>query len=567
MSRRKATDLSSTSVTLEKEGPEGNKHEGLNPREFGMFESERYLYRQHSVYSQEESEEDLTPYRVVIFTYISYLLLIIIGHIRDIWDSQFNPQYKKRLTVNDGYAPLLTDFESFYTRRLKARVHDCFSRTTTGVPGRITKVMDRKFKPDKFYELEETGPFIDCVNLGSYNYLGFAQSVGQCTDAAKEVLRKYGITAGGTRFGGATHRLHLDTEQLAADFLGKEAAMIWSTGYGTNANIFCNLVDSKSLVLSDELNHTSIRTGLRSSGAVIKVFKHNNMTSLETLIREQIAQGHPRTHRPWKKILVVVEGLYSMEGTLCPLPQLVELRRKYGIYLFVDEAHSIGALGPNGGGVCDYFNVSPTEVDILMGTFTKSFGAVGGYIAGDRDMIDKLKVSNIGNVYAEAPTAPVLAQITAAMRTLRGELRPGEGQERLQRLAFNSRYFRLALQKMGFVCSGHIDSPVIPLMLYFPQKMALVSRELLARRVAIVVVGYPATPLLLARIRFCMSAALTKSDLDYVLEAMDEVGDLLWLKNSVKNKNIKHFHEFRDTLVDEAVNYDKTDNANNANME
>jgi len=284
------------------------------------------------------------------------------------------------------------------------------------------------------------------------------------------------------------------------------------------------------LILSDELNHASIRFGSRLSGAMIDSFKHNDMKHLELKLREAISQGQPRTHRPWKKILVVVEGLYSMEGTMCNLPGLIRLRKKYKFYLFVDEAHSIGALGPRGRGVCDYFGIDTSEVDILMGTLTKSFGANGGYIAGDKAIIDKLRVTNAGTIFGEAPTPAVLAQINCALRIISGELMPGQGEERLQRLAFNSRYLRLGLKRLGFIVYGHDDSPIIPLLLYSPAKMPAFSHEMLKRKISVVVVGYPATPLISSRARFCVSAAHNKDDLDRFLAACDEIGNVLQLK-------------------------------------
>merc|ERR1712000_385502 len=213
------------------------------------------------------------------------------------------------------------------------------------------------------------------------------------------------------------------------------------------------------------------------------------------------------THRPWKKILVVVEGLYSMEGTMCNLPGLIRLKKRYKFNLFVDEAHSIGALGPRGRGVCDYFGIDPSEVDVLMGTLTKSFGANGGYVAGDKAMIDKLRCTNAGVIYGEVPLPAVLAQIIASLRLINGELCPGQGEERLQRIAFNSRYLRLGLKRLGFVVYGHDDSPIIPLML-----------------------DNPATPLISSRARFCVSAAHNKDDLDRFLAACDEIGNVLQLK-------------------------------------
>jgi serine palmitoyltransferase len=293
--------------------------------------------------------------------------------------------------------------------------------------------------------------------------------------------------------------LHLQVEDLIARFVGKESAMVFSMGFGTNATVFSSLVSKGCLIISDELNHASIRFGSRLSGAVIKMFKHNDMQDLERLLRVEIAQGQPRTHRPWKKILVVVEGLYSMEGTMCNLPALIELKKRYKFYLFVDEAHSIGALGPSGRGVCDYFNIPPEEVDVLMGTLTKSFGAAGGYVAGPRNWIAKLRLHNAGSVYEESMSPVVLQQIWTSLRCITGDEAGTEGEERLQRLAFNSRYLRLGLKRLGFIVYGHDDSPIIPLLLYNPAKMPAFSHEMLKRKIAVVIVGYPATPLVQSR--------------------------------------------------------------------
>jgi serine palmitoyltransferase len=503
----------------------------LDPKEFGPLQSQEHLYEQNFSAGQGtlEEKEDLPKYIVFIATYICYLVLIIIGHVRDYGAKYFG--INKDLLESKGYAPLSSDFDSFYSRRLKHRLADCFSRKTTGVPGRFVSIHDRISK-DYNDNYEYSGTISDCLNLSSYNYLGFAQSVGQCTDTAEKVIKERGIHSGGPRAISGTLDYHLETEQVIANFVGKEDAVLYSMGYSTNANIFASLVDKNCLVISDELNHASIRFGVRISKAVIKIFKHNNMEALEKVLREQISQGQPRTHRPWKKILVVVEGIYSMEGTMCNLPKLVELREKYKFYLFVDEAHSIGAMGSHGRGVCDYLSIDPSKIDILMGTMTKSFGATGGYIAGDRKVIQKIRARNMANVYAESVSPPVLAQIQAALKTITGELVPGEGKERLQRLAFNSRYIRLGLHRLGFIISGLHDSPIIPIMLYQPQKMPAFSRMMLERNIAVVVVGYPATPLTSSRVRLCVSSSLTKDDLDKLLIAIDEVGTSLNLKMS-----------------------------------
>ncbi|KAF2786085.1 serine palmitoyltransferas-like protein 2 [Melanomma pulvis-pyrius CBS 109.77] len=478
-----------------------------------------------------EPVEDEPPYYYLITTYISYLILIVFGHVRDFFGKRFRRQHYSHLEERDGYAPLNSDFDNFYTRRLKIRINDCFSRPTTGVPGRFITLLDRK-SDDGNNTFKMLGTTTETLNMSSYNYLGFAQSEGPCADAAEAVIRKYGVTMASPRSDVGTSDLSVEVEELVASFVGKPASMVFSMGFVTNATTFPTLVGKGCLMISDELNHSSIRFGSRLSGAMIEMFKHNDMRDLERKLREAISQGQPRTHRPWKKILVAVEGLYSMEGTMCNLPALVELKKKYKFNLYVDEAHSVGALGPNGRGVCDYFGIDPSEVDILMGTFTKSFGANGGYIAAEKSIIDKLRVQNAGMLFAESPTPPVLVQIASALRLITGDLNPGQGEERLQRLAFNSRYLRLGLKRLGFIVYGHDDSPIIPLLLYNPAKMPAFSHEMLKRKISVVVVGYPATPLVSSRARFCVSAAHTKDDLDRMLAACDEAGDLLQLKFS-----------------------------------
>lgn len=221
-----------------------------------------------------------------------------------------------------------------------------------------------------------------------------------------------------------------------------------------------------------------------------------------------------------------------MEGNMCNLPEIVNLKEKYNCYLFVDEAHSIGALGPRGRGVCDYFGLDPKRIDVLMGTLTKSFGATGGYISGTKLLIDRFRLDYATNVYGESVAPPVLAQIISSLSVIKGDLNPGEGEERLKRLAFNSRYLRLGLKKLGFIVYGADDSPVIPLLLFLPAKMPEVSRLLYDLKIAIVIVAYPATPIISGRVRLCVSSALTKEDLDYVLTQFDKIGDLVYLKFS-----------------------------------
>lgn len=500
--------------------------------QFGPLGHVSHLYTsQHKGGALPEPVIDEPPYYFLFTTYISYLILIIFGHVRDFFGKRFRKERYVHLQERNGYAALNSDFDNFYVRRLKTRLNDCFQRPTTGVPGRYITLVDRE-SHDYNNSFQFTGTVTETLNMSSYNYLGFAQSDGPCADAAEKATREYGTTLASSRGDVGTSDLHLEVEDLIANFVGKPAACVFSMGFGTNGSVFSALVGKGCLIISDELNHASIRFGARLSGAMIDSFKHNDITDLERLLRDAMTQGQPRTHRPWKRILVIVEGLYSMEGSMCNLPGLIALKRRYKFHLFVDEAHSIGALGPRGRGVCDYFGVDPSEVDILMGTLTKSFGANGGYIAADKAVIDKLRVTNAGSLFGESITPPVLSQIASSLRVISGDIDKGQGEERLRRLAFNSRYLRLGLKRLGFIVYGHDDSPIIPLLLYHPAKMPAFSHEMLKRQISVVVVGYPATPLISSRARFCVSAAHTKDDLDRMLMACDVVGDTLQLKYS-----------------------------------
>lgn len=220
--------------------------------------------------------------------------------------------------------------------------------------------------------------------MGSYNYLGFASNSGPCADTSIESIHEYGLATCSTRTELGSMPFHTELEKLTARYLGVEDAITFGMGFGTNSLNIPALLSPGCLVVSDEKNHASIILGLRLSGATIKVFHHNDMHDLERVLKNAIVNGQPKTHLPWKKILIVVEGVFSMEGSIVKLPEVIALKKKYKAYIYLDEAHSIGAMGEHGGGIVDFYKVDPHDVDILMGTFTKSFGSAGGYIAGSK---------------------------------------------------------------------------------------------------------------------------------------------------------------------------------------
>jgi len=367
--------------------------------------------------------------------------------------------------------------------------------------------------------------------------LGFAQCKGETTEDAITALKKYGTTTGATRMELGTHEVLVKLESEIAKFVGKEDAIIFGMGFATNSTVLPALCAKGTLIVSDSLNHASLVVGARSSEAKIKTFKHNDGKDCEKILRESIAQGQPRTHQPWKKIYIIVEGLYSMEGEICNLPMFVELKKKYKAYLYVDEAHSIGAIGQSGRGVCDYCGVDPSNVDILMGTFTKSFGSCGGYVAGSRDFIKYLRYTAYGSLYAETMSPAAAQQALTSLQIITGQRGGDEGKKRINQLRENSIFFRTKLKEMGFHVFGNLDSPVIPIMLYNPAKIPAFSRACLKRGLAVVVVGFPATPLVSSRARFCLSAAHTQKDLEYALNTISDIGDMLMLKYKIIHKS------------------------------
>mmetsp|Transcript_13963 Transcript_13963/g.16862 ORF Transcript_13963/g.16862 Transcript_13963/m.16862 type:complete len:487 (-) Transcript_13963:457-1917(-) len=467
------------------------------------------------------TEGILLPYFTILTTYFSYALLFFFGRLRD-----FLAGYKGCGSSKPGYAAIGNDF---YTRRLYRRIHDCWDRPICSSPDNWFTMVERVRGKGNEAKLKCTGETRRCLNLGSYNYLGFGSYDSFCTPQVIKSLQDYGPSMCSGRLDAGTTAKHVELEEYVAKFLNKEAAMVCGMGFATNSCTLPALISKGTLVISDSLNHTSIVNGVRGSQGKVKVFRHNDPAHLERVVRESIAVGQPRTFRPWKKILIVVEGIYSMEGEICRLAEIVEVKKKYKAYLYLDEAHSIGALGATGRGVCEHCGVDTADVDIMMGTFTKSFGSVGGYVAGSRDLINYLRMQSPGWCYSTSMSVPACQQVISALKVIEGKDQSSKGDKKLTQLKENSNWMRTELRKVGCEVLGDYDSPVMPLMLYNPAKIPAFSRECLKQNLAVVVVGFPATPLLLARARICISAAHTRKDLEYAVQVITEVAHRLGL--------------------------------------
>lgn len=467
---------------------------------------------------------------VVATTMLGFTMVMLLNALsRFVYAPKVAVENKNR----KGYAPLYNKFDLFYSQYVYRRVKDCWNRPICSVPGVEVELKDR-VSHDSNWTFQFSGTTSKCINLGSYNYLGFAENSGPSIEAVKETIKTYGVSLCSSPSEYGLSPLHFELEKLTARFLGVDDAIIFGMGFGTNVlNLPCILSEG-CLVFSDEKNHASLILSLRLSKASITVFKHNNMKDLERKLRTAIIKGQPKTGKPWKKILVIVEGVYSMEGSIVHLPQLLKLKEKYKVYLYVDEAHSVGALGPGGRGVTEYFGIDPKKIDILMGTFTKSFNAAGGYLAGSQEVIDYIRRNSHGTHYAPSMSPPIMRQISTTMRIIMGEDGTDEGQRRIGQLRKNIRYFRQKLHQIGVIIFGNDNSPVVPLMVYLFSKLHVVLKEFKERNVAVVGVGFPAAPLYMGRLRFCISAGHTKEQLDTAIGIIAEFADQFGLKYSKK---------------------------------
>ncbi|KAF4674670.1 serine palmitoyltransferase, long chain base subunit [Perkinsus chesapeaki] len=424
-------------------------------------------------------------------------------------------------------------WKEFYTQHLYHRIEDCFNQVISSAPGSTVDVClrDRPHNIFKRYgRLELTGKVRrGCINLASYNYLGFGGRDDYCSPKVIEAVKDYGFASGvsSRAEAGGTNSLHVKLESMVADYLGKEDALVMGMGFATNSMLLAAVAltspqyaNKPTLFVSDSLNHKSIVEGVKQSTAKVIGFKHNDMRDLENVLDRETRSGK------WAKIIILTEGVYSMEGEFCRLREIVTLKHRYHCYLWLDEAHSIGAVGPTGRGVTELLGVDTKHVDMMMGTFTKSFGSNGGYVAGDKTLIDYLRATSTGYLHASAMTPMVTSQIIAAfevMKTPRGQDKARSLFSTIRAIRENSNYLRSELRKLKLTVIGDIDSPVICVLLCVPETIPAFFRAALERNLACVVVGYPAVPVLLSRVRFCVSASHTKEQIDYTVAMVKEV--------------------------------------------
>jgi len=344
------------------------------------------------------------------------------------------------------------------------------------------------------------------LNMCSNNYLGFANEP-ELRDAAKRAIDEFGVGPGAVRTISGTQTLHLELETRLSRFKGTEDTILLQSGFAANSATIPSITGEGDLIFSDELNHASIIDGCRLSRAKTIRYAHNDAADLDRQIR---AAGDCRRR------FIITDGVFSMDGDIAPLPDIVDVARKHNCVTMVDDAHGEGVLGDHGRGAVAHFGLVG-EVDVEIGTLSKAFGVMGGFVSGSKILVDYLKQRGRPFLFSTGLTPADVAACLGAVDMLE------RSDDRLQRLWDNARYFRGRMQEVGFD-TGRTETPITPVIIGDAAKAAELSRQLFTLGVFAQSIGFPTVPRGRARIRVMISAVHSREDLDFAVEQFIKAG-------------------------------------------
>lgn len=350
----------------------------------------------------------------------------------------------------------------------------------------------------------------EVIMLCSNNYLNLSNHP-RLVKGAVDAAKKFGAGSGSVRAIAGTLELHMEVEKKLAKFKGTESSLIYQTGFAANAGLIPQLVGKGDIVISDEFNHGSIIDGVRLTKADRAVYKHCNMGELEKALKD--------ADKKYNRILTITDGVFSMDGDIAPVDEIVKLAKEYGAMTYVDDAHGEGVIGPDGRGIGAHYGIEG-EIDVEMGTFSKAFGVVGGLIAGSQDLVNfALNKSRTWLLSGSHPPAVAGAQL-AAIEVLETE------PEHVNNLWDNTKYFKKELSSMGFD-TGHSQTPITPVIVGESSVAKELSNGLYDEGVFALPIVFPMVARDKARIRTMMNAGLTREDLDFALEKFEKLGKKL----------------------------------------
>lgn len=349
------------------------------------------------------------------------------------------------------------------------------------------------------------------TSFTSFDYLGLAGHP-DVTAAAKAAIDRFGCSASASRMVGGNNTILDALDEELARFLGAERAVVFPCGYGTNASVFNHLFAEGDLILYDELAHNSIMQGASASKAGRRSFRHNDHVQLDGLLRDLRPQ--------YRRVVIAIEGVYSMDGDYPDLPKFIEVKKRHDALLYVDEAHSLGTMGPGGRGICDFFDVDPSEGDLWMGTISKALGAGGGYLAGSDRLIRYLGFTTPAFVFSTACSPPNAAAALEGLRVIQRE------PWRVTRLRERSELFLKLAQDCNLDTGSSSDTPVIPIIVGSSTRAIQVSQLLLERGINARPILYPAVRESAARVRFFLTAEHTEEQVVRAVETLAEVMEI-----------------------------------------
>lgn len=345
----------------------------------------------------------------------------------------------------------------------------------------------------------------ELINYSAYNYLGLSGDP-VVSQAAQAAIARYGTSVSASRLVSGEIPLHRQLEQALADFIGVDACIAYVGGHAANVTTIGHLFGPQDLILYDALSHNSILQGCLLSGASAIAFPHNDWRALDQLLTER--------RRRYRRVLIVIEGVYSMDGDVPNLPQFIQVKQRHKTFLMVDEAHSIGVLGQKGQGIGEFFDIDRTEVDLWMGSLSKAFASCGGYIAGSRALVDYLKYTAPGFVYSVGLSPPNAAAALTALRQIKAQ------PERVAQLQARASLFLALAQDQGLDTGASRASAIVPVIVGESLKCLKLAQALLQRGINVQPMLSPAVPEGAARLRFFLSCTHTEAQIRSTVEAV-----------------------------------------------
>jgi 8-amino-7-oxononanoate synthase len=346
----------------------------------------------------------------------------------------------------------------------------------------------------------------DMIMIGSNNYLGLTTHP-RVKEAAMKALERHGTSCSGSRFLNGTLEMHEQLEASLAQFVGKESAQVFTTGFLTNQGVIAPLLSRTDTVIVDRLVHASVLEGVRLSFGKVRRFRHNDIESLRrNLEASSDSDG----------VLVIVDGVYSMEGDIAPLPEIVAVTKEYGARIMVDDAHGLGVLGKNGRGTLEHFNLTD-RVDLVMGTFSKSLASLGGFVAGDAAVINYIRHNSRALIFSASMPPSAVAAVNAALEVIQAE------PEIREHLWENTNFLMRHIVELGFD-TGPTETPIVPIIVGDDARACIFWRLLFDEGLFTNCVVSPGVPPGSQRIRMCLMATHSREDLEKVVEICGRVG-------------------------------------------